>query len=114
MFRVGCECKWQPRSGLEITRHVLTVEDTLMKLLEEIPTFPADVRLTLEREYGIESAEAFYANATHSPEGMAAGLHSDRAEVDRLIKIVAGHLPAGYAERCSKSVRRPRGLVVEE
>ena len=85
-----------------------------MKLLEEIPTFPANVRQRLESEYGIESAEAFYANATQSPEGMATVLQSDRAEVDRLIKIVEGYLPADYAERCSKPVRRPRGLVIEE
>ena len=85
-----------------------------MKLLEAIPTFPAEVRHTLESEYGIESAEAFYANATHSPEGMAAILHSDRAEVDRLIKIVEGYLPADYAECCRKPIRRPRGLVIEE
>ncbi len=85
-----------------------------MKLLEEIPTFPAEVRRALESEYGIDSAEAFYANATHSPEGMAAVLHSDRAEVDRLIKIVEGYLPSDYAERCRKPIRRPRGLVVEE
>jgi hypothetical protein len=85
-----------------------------VKLLEEIPTFPVEVRHTLESEYGIESAEAFYANATQSPEGMAAVLQSDRAEVDRLIKIVEGYLPADYAERCRKPIRRPRGLVVEE
>lgn len=85
-----------------------------MKLLEDIPAFPAVVLHTLGKEYGIESAEALYANATHSPEGMAAVLHSDRAEVDRLIKIVEGYLPADYAERCRKPIRRPRGLVVEE
>jgi hypothetical protein len=85
-----------------------------VKLLEDIPAFPHEVRHTLENEYGIESAEAFYANATHSPEGMAAVLHSDRAEVERLIKIVEGYLPADYAERCRKPIRRPRGLVVEE
>jgi hypothetical protein len=85
-----------------------------MKLLEEILTFPAEVRHALESQYGIESAEAFYANAIHSPEGMAAGLHSDRAEVDRLIRIVEGYLPTDYAERCRKPIRRPRGLVIEE
>jgi hypothetical protein len=90
------------------------VKEVQVKLLEEIPAFPARARRTLESEYGIESAEAFYANATQSPEGMAAILHSDRAEVDRLIKVVEGHLPADYAERCRKPIRHPRGLVVEE
>ena len=50
-----------------------------MKLLEEIPAFPAKTRKTLERQFGIDSAEAFFANATHNPTGMAAGLNSDRA-----------------------------------
>jgi hypothetical protein len=85
-----------------------------VKLLEDIPAFSPEVLRKLENEYGIESAEAFYANATHSPDGMAAVLHSDRAEVDRLIRIVEGYLPADYAERCRKPIRRPRGLVVEE
>jgi hypothetical protein len=85
-----------------------------VKLLEEIPSFPVEVRYTLENEYGIESAEAFYANATQNPEGMAAVLHCDQAEVNRLIKIVEGYLPADYTERCRKPIRRPRGLVVEE
>jgi hypothetical protein len=84
-----------------------------VKLLEEIPTFPAKARRTLESEYGIDSAEAFYANATHNPDSMATGLHSDRAEVDRLIKMVEGYLPVDYAERCRTPIKRPRGLVVD-
>ncbi len=84
-----------------------------MKLLEEIPTFPAKARKTLERQFGIDSAEAFFANATHNPAGMAAGLNSDPAEVDRLIKLVEGHLPADYSERCRQPIHHPRGLVVD-
>jgi hypothetical protein len=99
---------------LEVTRQNSTAEEVEVKLLEEIPTFPAEVRNALESQYGIESAEAFYANATQSPEGMAAVLRSNRAEVDRLIKLVEGYLPADYAERCRKPIRRPRGLVIEE
>jgi hypothetical protein len=84
-----------------------------VKLLEEIPTFPGPARRILESEFGIDSAEAFYANATHNTDGMAVGLRSDRAEVDRLIKIVEGYLPADYAERCRNPIERPRGLVVD-
>jgi hypothetical protein len=96
------------------SRRVAVTEEVKVKRLEEIRTFPAEVRHALDRQYGIESAEAFYANATHSPDGMAAVLHSDRAEVDRLIKVVEGYLPADYAECCGKPIRRPRGLVMEE
>ena len=44
-----------------------------MKLLQEIVSFPASARQTLETEYGIESAEAFYAHAVQEPVGLAAG-----------------------------------------
>jgi len=82
-------------------------------LLEEIPAFPDLIRRTLEGEFGIDSAEAFFDNAIHNPDGMAAALHADRAEVDRLIKIVEGYLPANYRERCRNPIRRPRGLIID-
>ena len=84
-----------------------------MKPLEEIPAFPDPVRRMLLGEFGIESAEAFFANAIHDPEALATALHADHAEVDRLIRIVEGYLPAGYRERCRTPVRRPRGLIVD-
>jgi hypothetical protein len=84
-----------------------------MKLLEEIPTFPDPERRLLLSEYGIDTAEAFFANAIHGPGALATALHADRAEVDRLIRIVEGYLPAGYRERCQTPVRRPRGLITD-
>jgi hypothetical protein len=84
-----------------------------VKLLEEIPAFPAPARRTLEGRFGIDSAEAFFASAVDNPGGMAAALHADRAEVDRLIRLVEGYLPADYRERCRKPIRRPRGLIVD-
>jgi hypothetical protein len=106
--------KGQTRFVLEVSRHILPADEVEVKLLEAIPTFLAEVRRTLESQYGTDSAEAFYANAIQSPEGMAAVLHSDRAEVHRLIKIAERHLSADYVERCLKPIRRPSGLVVEE
>jgi len=44
---------------------------------------------------------------------MAVALHADRAEVDRLIRIVEGYLPANYRERCRNPIRRPRGLIID-
>jgi hypothetical protein len=84
-----------------------------VRLLEEIPSFPDRTRRTLETQFGIDSAEAFFASALDNPDGMAAALHTDRDEVDCLIRIVEGYLPAGYRERCLKPVRRPRGLIVD-
>jgi hypothetical protein len=84
-----------------------------VKLLEEIRAFPDPMRRKLETDYGIDSAESFFAVALTNPAGMALALDTDRAEVDRLIGLVEGHLPTGYRERCLKPVRHPRGLIVE-
>jgi hypothetical protein len=84
-----------------------------MKLLEDIPKFPAKARRTLKGQYGIDSAEAFYAHAIGNPEGMASILETDRAGVDRLLKTVEGYLPADYPERCRHPVRHPRGLIID-
>lgn len=84
-----------------------------MKLLEDIPTFPAAVRKTLESGYGIDSAESFYSHALANPAGLAAALNTNAAEVQRLIRLVEGYLPAGYRERSLKPVHHPRGLIVD-
>jgi hypothetical protein len=82
-------------------------------LLEEIQAFPDSVRRTLERQFGIDSAEAFFASAIDNPDGMAEALQTERSELDRLIRVVEGHLPADYRERCRKPIRRPRGLIID-
>jgi hypothetical protein len=89
----------KPRSIDESSPRVPTAKEGDRKLLEKIPTVPGKARRTLETEYGIDSAEAFCANAVHNPEGMAAGLHADLAEVDRLPKIVEDYLPADWTKR---------------
>jgi hypothetical protein len=82
-----------------------------VKLLEEIRAFPEPMRRKLEAEYGIDSAESFFGVALTNPAGMAKALDTEPAEVDRLIGLVEGYLPAGYRERCLKPVRHPRGAV---
>jgi hypothetical protein len=84
-----------------------------MKLLEEIRAFPDPARRKLEAGYGIDSAESFFAHALDNPAGMAQALGVDAAEVDRLIGLVEGYLPADYRERCLNPVRRHRGLIVD-
>jgi hypothetical protein len=84
-----------------------------MKLLEEIRAFPEPARRKLETQYGIDSAESFFAQALDNPAGMALAIDADPAEVDRLIGLVEGYLPAGYRERCLHPVRHPRGLIVD-
>jgi hypothetical protein len=71
------------------------------------------MRRMLLREYGIDGAEASFANAIHDPAALATALHADRAEVDRPIRIVEGDLPAGYRERSLAPVRWPRGLIAD-
>jgi hypothetical protein len=82
-------------------------------LLEEIRPFPDPLRRKLEAEFGIDSAESFFAHALDNPAGMAQALDIDLTEVDRLIGLVEGYLPADYRERCLKPVRHPRGLIVD-
>ncbi|NCO41809.1 MAG: hypothetical protein COZ06_33550 [Armatimonadetes bacterium CG_4_10_14_3_um_filter_66_18] len=83
-----------------------------MKLLEEITTFPEGPRLTLERQYGIGSAEAFYENAVRRPDGIQQALGIDQAELDRLQRTVEGYLAPDFVERCRQPVvRRPRGAL---
>jgi hypothetical protein len=84
-----------------------------VKLLEEIRAFPDPLRRRLESGYGIDSAEAFFSHALDNPDGMAQALDIDRAELDRLIGLVEGYLPADYRERCLNPVRHPRGLIVD-
>ena len=84
-----------------------------MKLLEEIRAFPDPLRRKLEAGFGIDSAESFFAHALDNPAGMAKALDTAPAEVDRLINLVEGYLPADYRERCLKPVRHPRGLIVD-
>jgi hypothetical protein len=84
-----------------------------VKLLEEIRTFPEPARRKLEAELGIDSAESFFAHALDNPAGMARALDTVLAEVDRLIGLVEGYLPADYRESCLKPVRHPRGLIVD-
>jgi hypothetical protein len=35
------------------------------------------------------------------------------AELDRLVNLVEGYLPADYRKRCVNPVRHPRGLIVD-
>ena len=44
---------------------------------------------------------------------MALALDTELAEVDRLIGLVEGYLPADYRERCLNPVRHPGGLIVD-
>jgi hypothetical protein len=82
-----------------------------MKLLEDIPSFPRPAREVLEARYGIETAEAFYDHGVHNPEGLRAALQLPADELDRLVRLVEGHLSPEYVERSRRApVKHPRGL----
>jgi hypothetical protein len=82
-----------------------------MKLLGEIPVFPRSMRETLETQYGIESAEAFYDLSVHNPDGLRRALGVSDEELDRLVKTVEGYLsPERIALSHQPLVKRPRGL----
>jgi hypothetical protein len=92
---------------------MLEFMEVAVKLLEEIRAFPEPVRRKLEAEFGIDSAESFFAHALDNPAGMARALDTVPAEVDRLVGLVDGYLPGDYRERCLNPVRHPRGLIVD-
>jgi hypothetical protein len=95
------------------SRLMLEGVEVELKLLEEIRAFPEAARRKLQTEYGIDSAESFFGVALTNPAGMALALDTDPAEVDRLIRLVEGYLPADYRQRCLNPVRHPRGLIVD-
>jgi hypothetical protein len=85
-----------------------------MKLLAEIPSFPAAARETLETEYGIESAEAFYVHALKGPAGLRTALRISQPELDRLVRIAEGYLSPDYIERCRQpAAKHPRGVILD-
>jgi hypothetical protein len=85
-----------------------------MTLLDEIRAIPAKSRETLESQYGIDTAEAFFAHAVRDPQGLRAALDASQAELDRLIKIVEGYLSDDYIDRCRRpAAKHPRGLIVD-
>jgi hypothetical protein len=84
-----------------------------VKLLEEIRAFPEPMRRKLQNEHGIDSAESFFGVALTNPAGMALSLDTEPAEVDRLIRLVEGYLPADYRQRCLNPFQHPRGLIVD-
>jgi hypothetical protein len=82
-----------------------------MKLLDDIPAFPRQMREILETRYGIETAEAFYDHGTHNPEGLRAALQLSQDELDRLVRLVEGHLSPEYVDRSRRApMKHPRGL----
>ena len=84
-----------------------------VKLLEDIRAFPKTMRRKLETQFGIDSAESFFAHALDNPAGMAQALNVVPAEVDRLVGLVEGYLPADYRKRCLNPIRHPGGLIVD-
>ena len=85
-----------------------------MKLLEEITAFPDDARRVLENEYGIETAEAFFAHVVNDRDGMQSALKRDKSELDELSRLVEGYLSADFIKRCHESPsRRARGVITD-
>lgn len=85
-----------------------------MKALHDISAFPEAARKTLEANYGIQSAEAFYGHAVKNRQGMREALRVSDDELDELVRVVEGYLSPAYIRRCRKpAVKRPRGVVLD-
>ena len=85
-----------------------------MKLLDDIPSFPATARDTLHRQYGIDSAEAFYGHAVQDSDGMRQALHVSARELNRLVRMAESFLDPDFAACCREpAVSHPRGVIVK-
>jgi hypothetical protein len=84
-----------------------------VKYLDDIPTFPAESARLLVSRYGIATAEAFYEHALHEPQGLIAALGlKKKTDLDRLIKLVEGHLAPSFVQAArAPIVRHPRGAL---
>lgn len=84
-----------------------------MRPLREIPEFPAAIRETLEKQFGIVSAEAFYEHATRNAKGVLAALAIDAAQLAALRQLAEGFLSADFIKACSQPPHKhAHGVVV--
>ena len=85
-----------------------------MKSLSEIHSFPEALRDTLETQYGIVSAEAFYEHAVRNSAGIGKALKVSQSELTQLKGTVEGYLTPAFVAQCGKSVtKHKRGVIVE-
>jgi hypothetical protein len=85
-----------------------------MTLLEDIPSFPVEMRKTLERGYGIETAEAFFVHALKDAKGISSALNLTQRNLKTLVDLVKKHLSPDYIDRCrQRPVKNSRGVIVD-
>jgi hypothetical protein len=83
-------------------------------LLEDIRSFPTELRLTLVRHYGIETAEAFFVHALKDPKGVRSALNLTSRSLKTLVEIVEGYLSQDYVKRCREQpLKHPRGVILD-
>jgi len=85
-----------------------------MKLLQEIASFPDSARKTLETQYGIESAEAFYAHTVKDSAGLRTALGIPQLELDKLIRLVEAISPRTISNDVASQWSKTRvGVIVD-
>jgi hypothetical protein len=84
-----------------------------MKPLREIRAFPKTQRETLERQFGIQSAEAFYEHAIRNAAGMQKALQLTPEALASLRVKVEGFLTPDFLKACAEPVKKhARGVIV--
>ena len=85
-----------------------------MTPLSAIASIPAAAGATLERRYGIRSAEALYEHAARNGRGIQRALGLNAEEFGTIVRDLERNLPAEFVKRCRQPVvKHKRGVIID-
>ena len=80
----------------------------------ELSKVYGDKVVLLEKESAVGGLASTFTRKDLSFDTGSHRLHDGYSpEVDRLIRVVEGYLPADFRDRCQNPVRRPRGVIID-
>lgn len=85
-----------------------------MTPLDKIETFPAAIRQLLEKQYGLNTAEAFYEMAVRNPMGLQTAIKVSPDELTQLEALTKQALSKAFVKKCHQPVtKHARGVIVD-